>query len=349
MSNKKDENVIKSAPYLNKLVDFFSPADDTYRILIKALFSAPLLSGSKMERPSWVINGLPGTGKTSLIKMLALLHGNEQPIDMNTSELRKPYEVFTKRLLTTEARKRCICLSEYVAGNIAVANLARLISAPTISGRPSYGKHEVTRKNDNTYIITVDADLLPDDILTHSFFIKLKQVQRPRIAGWEDKVCQYIIDNREAIHCEIMYALSNVKYELTLSTHFSEFKSVVVHSMCKDLTEFCKVLATIDKGNNPCMIPENFEQQPEPQPEPFTPEAFDHMTKIVQRLLTLYSQGWNQPIVKLAISKKDGFLRFACKDIMRIRQIEDEIGNDFTLTIKARDQTFSVDIQQLPF
>lgn len=233
-----------SLPYLNKLANFFSPANDTYRTILKVLFCAPMFYSGTTPRPSWVIDSIdgPGVGKTTLVKMLALLYA-EEPIDMEMSSLDKHYEDFIKRLLTTEARKRRICLCDNVTGTVVSSNLAKIITATTISGRPAYGKQEEIRANDITYIMTSNSSSLGNDMAIRCFFMKL--AKSPRIAGWENKVSRYIVKNREMIYSEIIHAFNNVLSDIQPVTRFPDFESVVIRSMCKDKEEFNEVMSAI--------------------------------------------------------------------------------------------------------
>lgn len=234
-----------STVHLDKFVSFFAPANDVYRILIRALVMAPMFFGANSPHPAWVIDSVDGkgVGKTTLVKMLAELY-DETPIDIDAQSLKADLTIVIKRLISSEGRSRRIALLDNVQGTFRCANLARLVTTATISGIAPYGHSEESRRNDITYIITSNAASLDDDIAQRCYTIKLKK--SPRNAQWEREVRSYIKRNREYIFAEIVGLLSNPPISIDVArTRYPEFEQAVICGACKTMEEYNVVVDSI--------------------------------------------------------------------------------------------------------
>lgn len=230
---------------LDIFLSFFAPANETYRVLIKALIMAPMFFGSNAPRPAWVIDSVDGkgVGKTTLVKLLAELY-EEAPIDLDGQSVKNDFTSLVKRLISSEGRSRRIALLDNVQGTFRSQNLARLITMQTVSGVAPYGRGEETRVNDLTYIITSNAASLDDDIAQRCYTIKLKRAVRA--ASWEARVRKFIALNRETLFAEIFSLLQSPKVKIENPvTRYPEFEVSVLGGACSSYEEYEAVVASL--------------------------------------------------------------------------------------------------------
>jgi hypothetical protein len=235
---------------LDDLVSRFAPANETYRILIRAFFMTPMFYGANAPRPAWVIDSIDGkgVGKTTLVKLLAETY-EETPIDIDVAAIKTDLSSIIKRLISSDGRSKRICLLDNVQGSFRSANLARLITANSVSGIAPYGRGEESRQNDLTYIITSNAASLDDDLAQRCYTIKLKKSKR--LASWESSVRKFINHNREKIFAEIIDRLAHPKvYIEESSTRYPEFERSVLCAACENEDEYNAVIGTIIADGN---------------------------------------------------------------------------------------------------
>lgn len=244
--NKPLPQIDPAAPSkLDILVSRFAPAAPVYAILIKCFFMAPMFFGVSVTRPAWVIDSVDGkgVGKTTLVKMLAALY-DESPIDIDVAAIKNDLTAIVKRLISADGRSRRIALLDNVQGTFRSANLARLITATSLSGIAPYGRGEETRLNDLTYILTSNAASLDDDIAQRAYTIKLRRA--PRAVTWESETRSFIETNRETLFAEIVAALSSPNVKITEAvTRYPEFERAVLCAACKDEDEYRAVVKTL--------------------------------------------------------------------------------------------------------
>lgn len=230
---------------LEELVNRFSPAAPIYRTLIRAFFMSPMYYSASAPRPAWVIDSVDGkgVGKTTLVKLLAECY-EESPIDIDTAAIKNDITSIVKRLISSDGRSKRICLLDNVQGTFRSPNLARLITATSVSGIAPYGRGEETRVNDLTYIITSNAASLDDDLAQRTYTIKLKR--SVRAVTWEGDVRKHITANRERIYAEIIDRLAHPKVQITTSkTRYPEFERTVLCAACESVEEYNEVVAVI--------------------------------------------------------------------------------------------------------
>ncbi len=233
------------SPTLDKLMSFFAPANEHYRILIKAFFMSPMFFGANSPRPAWVIDSVDGkgVGKTTLVKLLAETY-EETPIDIDTAAIKNDISAIVKRLISSDGRSKRICLLDNVQGSFRSPNLARLITATSVSGIAPYGRGEESRMNDLTYIITSNAASLDDDLAQRTYTIKLKRSKRS--VNWEQDVRKFISANREHLYAEIIDRLAHPKIEIATShTRYPEFERTVLCAACESMDDYTNIINTI--------------------------------------------------------------------------------------------------------
>lgn len=238
---------------LDKLVNFFSPASEDYKPLLRAFFMAPMFYNSAAPHPAWLIDSVDGkgVGKTTLVKFLAYLY-QESPIDIDAYALKKDFQSIVKRLISSDGRSRRIVLLDNVQGTLCSPNLARLITATSVSGIAPYGRGEETRQNDLTYVLTSNAASLDDDLAQRVYTIKLRRTRHS--SSWESRLRSFIDVNRERIYAEIISRFSKPKYTSDCqSTRYPEFEKVVLCAACNTEEEYvaCAGLLTanIEQAN----------------------------------------------------------------------------------------------------
>ena len=230
---------------IDNLVSRFAPASDDYIPLLRAIIFAPIFYAPSAPRPAWVIDSIDGkgTGKTTLVKLIAHLYC-ETPVDLDASAIKYDFTATVRRLISSEGRSKRIALLDNIQGTFASANLARLITAETISGIAPYGRSEETRQNDLTYIITSNAASLDDDIAQRAFTIKIKKA--PRSSTWERDIRSFINLNRETLFAEIISTLQHPPFTITNpGTRYPEFESTILAPACRTLDEYKKTLSLI--------------------------------------------------------------------------------------------------------
>lgn len=232
-------------PHLDALIARFAPASQDYLPLLRALFMAPIFHGKGAPRPAWVIDSIDGkgVGKTTLVKLLAHLYG-ETPIDLDPITLKQDLTATIRRLISADGRSKRIALLDNIQGTFVSANLARLITAETLSGISPYGRTEETRANDITYIITSNAASLDDDIAQRAYTIKLRKA--PRSTSWETDTRAYITLHRETIFAEILSELTTPTFTLqNPATRYPEFETALLAPACKTPETYAKTIALI--------------------------------------------------------------------------------------------------------
>lgn len=216
------------------LVDYFYPAEPWYRHLIKAYLAAPMWSHPAFPHPGWIIDSVDGkgVGKTTLPNLLCRLYGQEAPIIINRLDLKLNTDDVTKRIVSTEGRKKNILLLDNVVGEFSSEFLAQLITSPAVSGRAPYSKGEETRPNNIVYTITCNSAQLDGDLAVRCFPIFLRRP--PNNPGWGREVNDYIERNRLQIYADILDIVSgkNAFWTIQPVTRFPEFEMEVLWTMC---------------------------------------------------------------------------------------------------------------------
>lgn len=228
------------------LIDMFNPANDYFRSMMCALFTAPMFFKKGIPRPMWIIESEEGqgTGKTTLAESIAELYG-DSPIRANAKTITYNMERLVKSMLSTTGRDKRVFLLDNVTGNYKSEELADLITATSVTGMAPYGRGEETRPNNLTYIVTSNSATIDTDLATRSFFIFVKKAQVSK--DWKTRLMDYIAQHRLQIFADMIERMQNgAEYNEPCRTRFPEFEKTVLQRQCKNLAELKSVYATIE-------------------------------------------------------------------------------------------------------
>jgi len=243
--------------YFNRLMDFFTLNDEVSKILVRSLFAAPITFKYGHQRPCWCIdsNDGQGTGKTTVIELLAMLYDCE-PVVTSTGELDQNYQELIKRLLSTSGRNSRILLVDNVTGELRSPNLAQLTTGWNITGKRPYGPGEESRPNNLTCCITSNSASMNNDMASRFFFIYVKRPER--MSGWKTSVMNYIKAYRFNIFADIIDILSNhAPFDKAPVTRVPEFETEIIQPMCGTIEQYETVCKAIEKTKSEANLDED--------------------------------------------------------------------------------------------
>jgi len=209
----------KDKIHLETFLNFFNPANEASKLMLRAFVASPLYYKPKVDRPLWVIDSdtAQGSGKTKLVEAVARLYGSEtgdegEPFWVNVESIKNEQSAdkVWKRLLSSDGRRKRVVLIDNVIGFLKAPSLATLVTQGSISGLAPYGRGEETRPNDLTYAITSNSASFDRDLADRSIFIKVNRKENADPL-WAEKVFKYIDNNRLNILSEIVDTLEKVK------------------------------------------------------------------------------------------------------------------------------------------
>lgn len=231
--------------YFHDLVDFFDPADDGNKTMLKALIMAPIWYIRDIPRPGWIIDSEDGagTGKTTLVELISKLY-RSNPIRTNRQELKTASIELIKRIVSHDGRQCRILLVDNVTGEFHCAELSDFMTASSISGKAPYGRGEETRPNNLTYVITANSATVDNDLSDRCYYVK---VAKPRRSGnWKRDVLEYIEKFRMNIFADIIDMIERRDpIECEPQTRFPEFEETILRAACDDEEEYRNALATL--------------------------------------------------------------------------------------------------------
>lgn len=235
-----------------KLLSFFNPCDRANGILLSAFLAAPLFYSQHADRPLWIIDteDQQGSGKTSLVKLCALLYGSEY-MGVNISQLEKDPDKVYRRFLSSEARRKRVALFDNITREIRSEALATLVTESYITGVAPYGRGEESRPNDMTYVITVNNANVNADIASRAYTVRIAKVANPD-PMWFDTVAKYISDNRMQILADLIDKIVNNKLRSVKrrQSRFGMFDSVILTAMCESEDEVAMADSAISSSND---------------------------------------------------------------------------------------------------
>lgn len=268
----------KHHAYFKGLVDFFEPANEASRTLIKTFFAAPIYYQRGIPRPCWIVDSEdgPGTGKTTLVEILAELYDGT-PIKTCSQELSFDFKELVKRIISSEGRKSRILMVDNVTGTFKNDRFAEMVTSADITGKAPYGRGEECRANNLTYVITANSANCNNDISSRSYTIKLK---RPKAsASWKKRLFAYLTSNREMIFADMIDILNRHKpFDRQCVSRFPEFEELVLQAFCEDEAEYDTVCADLTDTRSEVNTEEELARQVEEvfryrlQELPVTPE-----------------------------------------------------------------------------
>jgi hypothetical protein len=237
-------NMSTNGGYLERFLDFFSPETRTDRELIRAAILTPFWGGPGGARPAFRIEGPEnddpskggrGTGKSTFPVMVSMLVNGY--IDLEENE---DFPSFKTRLLSNEeGRKRIIRVDNLKTLRLSWAPLEAFITSPIISGRALY-RGECQRPNTMTTFITVNGGGLSKDMAQRVIPIRLA---RPKyVAGWNDRIVEFIAKHRWNIVGEIIATLAEEPAVMKSATRWSSWERDVL-SKCSDFDKCQKLIA----------------------------------------------------------------------------------------------------------
>lgn len=214
---------------LDEFLDFFNPASDVDRELIRALILTMFWGGDPGTRPAFLITGRDddsergrGLGKSTLISILAeSLCGGFLEVSPTDSI----GEVKT-RLLSPSARElRIARLDNVKTLKFSWGDLEGMLTSPVISGRELYSG-EGRRPNTLIWCMTMNGASLSKDMAQRTVAIQLERP--PFDPNWTDTVLAYARTNRLRILSDIRRLLEDDRLPINARTRWGVWESQVL-------------------------------------------------------------------------------------------------------------------------
>lgn len=240
------------------LMKFFNPQDESSRILLRALFAAPMYYKHGVQRPCWIIDSKNGqsVGKTTICELLAMLYKCE-PIKTSKSELERDFKELLKRIVSTSGRNSRILLVDNVKGVFDDEHFSDLVTGFGISGKAPYGRGEETRPNDITYIVTSNSANIGSDMSSRSFIFFIAPPAK-RDGTWKNRVLAYINAHRYEILGDIYDILqrNDVPDDVLARTRVPEFEREVLYPMAGSKNAYMTVVNDLMKSRDDANVDE---------------------------------------------------------------------------------------------
>lgn len=229
-----------------EMLSFFNPDGDVSSALLAAFFAAPMFFKPGIQRPCWIVDSheARGVGKTTLVNRIADLY-NCKPISTNRNELERDIQELMKRIVSVSGRDSRVLLLDNLKGVFDDPQWSDLVTTPSISGRPPYGRGEESRPNDLTFVITSNSANIGSDVASRSFMIYLKRPTQN--ADWASSVIRFINDRRYDILGDIydILAHGSAPKDLKTYTRTPDFERSVVYPMCGSVSRFNTVMTAM--------------------------------------------------------------------------------------------------------
>lgn len=196
---------IPEQPYtsrFDRLIDFFCPATDNDRTLIKAMFMTPLWGGKGGDRPAFVLTGEAedhrggiGIGKSILAHAVSRIGG--AMLDFGERDKR---EDIMKQIINSNSI-RIVRFDNIKSAHFSSSILEALVTQPYVTGHKLYDG-TVNKPNIYTYIFTFNNVSFSKDLTERAVPIRLK---RPPRTGrdWESELDEFIEENKMDIRSDI--------------------------------------------------------------------------------------------------------------------------------------------------
>lgn len=230
----------------NGLLDFFAPANEESRILLRTFFAAPLYFRYGIQRPCWVVDSRdgPGVGKTTLVELLANLYVCS-PIKTTQRDFSQNYAELKGNIVSDGGRSTRILLVDNVSGDFKEANFAECVTCFDFNERPKYGRSPERRPNDLTCCITANNAQLSDEIASRSFMLLMRRPDKS-VASWKSQVLDYIARRRWEIFGDMIAILSNGRpFDVAAQTRVPEFEREVVMPMSGTREAYDRAIAGV--------------------------------------------------------------------------------------------------------
>lgn len=220
---------------LDEFINFFCPATDADRDLIKALICTVLWGEGHGRKPLFVIAGPDGIdstvqiGKSTLIEMIqkifecsASLHPDDDP------------GRFINGLLNFASEK--LLKLDNVKNKIPSDILERFITSPKIFGH-AFHRGYVERENIQTWVITANSPKVTEDLATRSQVIRLQVIDQENFFE-QEMVEKWIEDNRERVIADIYHILEKEPVRQKVHSRFPEWEYKILNNIIKDKESF---------------------------------------------------------------------------------------------------------------
>jgi hypothetical protein len=234
---------IQSGALLGRLLDFFKPATDHDRELIKAAILTVFWGGPPGKRPVFRIEGPEdddpekhgrGVGKSTVAELIGSLPGGHLAIsDKDTMAAVK-----TRLLSSENGQKRVVLLDNLKTRRFSWAEYEALVTDTVISGHKMY-VGEGQRPNLLTHFVTVNSGSLSKDMCQRSVTIRLKRPEYS--ASWTADVLAFIEGNRWGLISEIGAILTDELGMISGGSRWALWEHQVL-SRCDHFAECRKVI-----------------------------------------------------------------------------------------------------------
>jgi hypothetical protein len=191
---------------LDELVNFFCPAREVDRSLLKAAFISPAWSNGWGARPLFLIGGEnkefdddQGTGKSTVIQILEKLYGVSATISNSNSDR------LIAQFQSLKNQNIRLVKVDNIRDNFSNSILESYITEEWIGGYKLNVGHSSVR-NDFTFFATGNSPHCNKDMADRICLIKLKKPKNPDPA-WKDNVYKFVAENQERIFADIGWYL----------------------------------------------------------------------------------------------------------------------------------------------
>ena len=228
---------------LDQFLALFCPATDADAILLRGFFASPLFYRLGVHKPLFVVDstGGQGSGKTTLVNLLAMLYGGDDPscaspIGLVQDDLTnaQQFDRITRRLMSATGRQKRVLLVDNVEGFFDSPSLASLLTEPYLTGMAPYGRGEEHRPNDLTYCLTSNSATLSRDLIDRSIFIHVRKPDSSTVGrvGWVGKVHEFIRQHRMQIIADIVGILERkARFTFATVSRFPDWEAEVMAPM----------------------------------------------------------------------------------------------------------------------
>ena len=217
---------------LDEFINYFSPATQIDRALIKAMILTLFWGGPPGKRPAFLVTGPDkddeqgrGVGKSTLCHIISdeLVDGRISVSPTNDIDQVK------KRLLSTESGRRRVAMLDNVKSlRFSWADLEGLITETVISGYKLY-VGEGRRPNVLVWMITLNGATFSKDMAQRSIQIKLN---RPKFSdGWEDEARQFARDHRNAILSDVQSILESTPSKMSKTSRWGLWERDIISKL----------------------------------------------------------------------------------------------------------------------
>jgi hypothetical protein len=218
---------------LDRLVDFFCPASEVYKHLIKAAFITPAWSNGAGKKPLFIVAGAEGLdetvsiGKSTLAAAVGYLYKSMADVDFSLR-----CERFETAIIDN-ALKRVIRLDNVKAYGVNSTILERILTSKEISGHKMYKGH-VAYKNHPTFFLTANTPVINVDLATRSQVIRLAAPK----SYWDSSlIYNFIDDNRQDIFSDIQHIIMSHPTSDVTQTRFPEWERAILSKFAPAMSD----------------------------------------------------------------------------------------------------------------